>query len=142
MPTPLSAARRFFSARDIASISRALSSTRSIDSLSTRRTARPLRPAGHGRVAEPIVERIEDRVHHRVPSRFSPLRADHFAAARAAGRDRDRASLGRDRGGAKLGDNGDSLAERRSTRRRLRHGNRRLITLFHAVFQKLAPPLG
>ncbi len=124
-----------FSARAIASISRALSSILSIDSLESGAPRARFVPPATAASAKPIVKRSEDRVHHRVPSRFSPRRADHFARARAAGRDRDRASLGRDRGGAKLGDSGDSIAERRLTRRRPRRGNRRLIALFHAVAQ-------
>jgi hypothetical protein len=101
----------------------------------TRRSARPLQPVFRDRVTEPIVERNQDRIHHRVPSRISVRRAHYFVGARATGKKSDRASLSRDRPGAQLGDSGDPIAERCLSRRRPRRDNRQLIAMFESVCQ-------
>ncbi len=78
----------------------------------TRNITDTFRTLRSGRVTQPIVERKQDCIHNRVPSRASPRRTHNLAGAYGARLKRDRASLGRDRSKAKLGDSCDPIARR------------------------------
>jgi hypothetical protein len=77
-----------------------------------RNSTHVFRPTRSKRVTQPIIERKQDRIHNRVPSRVSPRRAHDLAGVRSARLKRDCASLGRDRSNSKLGDCCDPIAER------------------------------